>query len=148
MGKSPTVHAAALALISLKRRARCCWWGGDVEGNWSSPCSPGTVSRLAREERAAAAPHCQRDGGEKAMRVLIRDRLSSFPLPVQLEEAPRVALRHTGEFAGDWKRSGSLSVKETGSIGFQPRQQVFTTLGGRGERAAEGLRLWQDGVLL
>lgn len=30
-------HTITLALISLKQ-CECAWWGGDIEGNWSSPC--------------------------------------------------------------------------------------------------------------
>lgn len=38
-----------------------------------------------KKEGGTALPHCQKDGGGgKAIEVLIRDRLSLFPSPVQL----------------------------------------------------------------
>lgn len=36
----------------------------------------GTVPHLASEKRGTAAPHCQKDGKEKAIELLIRDCLS------------------------------------------------------------------------
>lgn len=61
----------------------------------------GTVRHLASEKRETAEPHCQEDGREKAIELLIRDCPSSFPLPVQLYEALCDGLRRTGELSSD-----------------------------------------------